>query len=97
MSGIEDRDRIIDTLEKKIAQLSQELNALKSQTSVSVKVSGNADEYQLKIRTLSSKIDELESQLRINKIDFESKIRLKDNRIREQEDFIFKLEEKLKS
>ena len=43
MSGIEDRDRIIDTLEKKIAELSQELNMQKSQASVSVKVTGNTE------------------------------------------------------
>ena len=49
MSGIEDRERIIDSLEKKIAELSQELNSYKSQASVSVKVTGNTDEYQIKI------------------------------------------------
>lgn len=39
--GVEDRDRIIDNLEKKIVELSSELNRYKSQGSVSVNVVGN--------------------------------------------------------
>ena len=38
--GVEDRDRI-DNLEKKIVELSSELNKFKSQGSVSVNVVGN--------------------------------------------------------
>jgi hypothetical protein len=39
--GVEDRDRIIDNLEKKIVELSSELNRFKTQSSVSVNVVGN--------------------------------------------------------
>lgn len=39
--GVEDRDRIIDTLEKRIVELSSELSSFKSQGSVSVNVVGN--------------------------------------------------------
>lgn len=39
--GVEDRDRIIDNLEKKIVELSSELNRYKTQSSVSVNVVGN--------------------------------------------------------
>jgi hypothetical protein len=39
--GVEDRDRIIDNLEKKIVELSSELNGFKTQSSVSVNVVGN--------------------------------------------------------
>lgn len=53
--GVEDRDRIIDNLEKKIVELQSELNKFRSQSSVSVNVVGNTQEYELKIRTLNSK------------------------------------------
>lgn len=53
--GVEDRDRIIDNLEKKIVELQGELNKFRSQSSVSVNVVGNTQEYELKIRTLNSK------------------------------------------
>jgi len=76
--GVEDRDRIIDNLEKKIVELSSELNRYKSQGSVSVNVVGNTQEYELKIRTLNSKNQELESQLRTIKLDYESKLKSKE-------------------
>lgn len=59
---------------------------MKAQSSVSVNVTGNTHEYEIKIRTLNSKIQELESQLRAQKMDFEGKVRAKDNRIRELEE-----------
>jgi hypothetical protein len=40
-SLLEDRDRIINTLEGRIVELSNEINFLKSQSNVSVKVTGN--------------------------------------------------------
>lgn len=53
--GVEDRDRIINNLEQKIVELSSELNRVRSQSSVSVNVVGNTQEYELKVRTLNSK------------------------------------------
>lgn len=41
MHGVEDRDRIIDNLEKKIVELSSELSRVRSQSSVNVNVVGN--------------------------------------------------------
>jgi len=40
--GVEDRDRIIDTLEKRIAELNSELTRMKSQSTVSVNVSSDS-------------------------------------------------------
>eukprot|EP00178_Gracilaria_changii_P011498 TRINITY_DN3268_c0_g2_i4.p1 TRINITY_DN3268_c0_g2~~TRINITY_DN3268_c0_g2_i4.p1 ORF type:complete len:266 (+),score=28.90 TRINITY_DN3268_c0_g2_i4:1144-1941(+) len=62
--GVEDRERIIDNLEKRILELNSELNQYKSQSSVSVNVSGNIQDYENKIRTLTGRITDLESQLR---------------------------------
>lgn len=62
--GVEDRDRIIDTLEKRIVELQGEINGFRSQSSVSVNVSGNTEAYERQIRTLNSRIQELEGKLR---------------------------------
>jgi hypothetical protein len=64
---------------------------LRSQSTVSVNVSGNSQEYEIKIRTLNSRIQELESQLRSQKVDYEGQIRNKANIIRELEEKIGKL------
>ena len=62
--GVEDRERIIDSLEKRILELNSELNRYKSQSSVSVNISGDLQSYENKVRTLNNRIAELESQLR---------------------------------
>jgi hypothetical protein len=66
------------------------MTTIKSQPTGSVRVDVNAQEYEIKIRTLNSRIQELESQLRTQKVDYEGQIRQKNNFIRE-------LEEKLNS
>lgn len=96
--GVEDRDRIIDTLEKRIVELSSEINRFKSQSSVSVNViegnrsqSGNNQELDLQIRNLSAKNRDLESQLRNLSLnsgssqDNDSQIRNLNNKIRDLE------------
>ena len=96
IDGIADRERVINTLERRIVELNSEIKGLRSQTQVSVNVQGSTDEYQIRIRTLNSKIEELESQLRTSKIDFDGKLRAKDSKIRDLEETVFKLEEKIK-
>lgn len=93
IDGIADRERVINTLERRIVELNTEIRNLRSQTQVSVNVQGSTEEYQIRVRTLNSKIEELESQLRTNKIDYDSKLRAKDSRIRELEENVFRLEE----
>lgn len=55
---------------------------MKSKSQVSVNVQGNTQEYEIKIRTLNSKIQELESQLRTQKVDYEGQLRTKNTLIR---------------
>lgn len=89
-SVIADKERIIQNLSKQIASMTSEVATLKSQPSTSVEVRGNTQEYEIKIRTLNSRIQELESQLRTQKVDYEGQLRNKNQLIRE-------LEEKLSS
>jgi hypothetical protein len=81
--AIEDKNRIINSLTNQIATLTNDISSLRSQSSVSVNVSGNSQEYEIKIRTLNSRINELESQLRSQKVDYEGQLRNKLNIIRE--------------
>ena len=76
---LSDKERIIENLSKQIAQLSTDLSTARSQPSTTVSVSGNVQEYEIKIRTLNSRIQELESQLRTQRVDFEGQIRSKNN------------------
>lgn len=57
--GIEDRERIIANLRNQIATLTNQVGSFKSQDSVSVNIVGNTQEYEIKIRTLNSRIQEL--------------------------------------
>ena len=59
LEGIADRERVINTLERRIVELNGEISRLRSQTQVSVNVQGSTEEYQIRIRTLNSKIEEL--------------------------------------
>ena len=88
--AITDKERIIQNLSKQIATLTTELSTVRSQPSTSVNVSANVQEYEIKIRTLNSRIQELESQLRTQRVDYEGQLRTKNTIIRE-------LEEKLAS
>ena len=56
---------------------------MKSKSQVSVNVQGNTQEYEIKIRTLNSKIQELESQIRTQKVDYEGQLRSKNTLVRE--------------
>ena len=62
--GVEDRDRIIDTLEKRIVELQSQINGFRTQSSVSVNVSGNTEAYERQVSTLNSRIADLEARLR---------------------------------
>jgi hypothetical protein len=90
---LEDRDRIINNLRDQIVTLTTQISSLKGKETVSVNVQGNTQEYEIKIRTLNSKIQELESQLRTQKIDYEGQIRTKSNYIKELEERLGKLGE----
>ena len=84
---LSDKERVIENLSKQIASLTTEISTVKSQPSLgSVKVDVNAQEYEIRIRTLNSRIQELESQLRTQKVDYDGQIRQKNNFIRELED-----------
>lgn len=80
---LEDRDRIINNLRDQIVTLTTQISSLRGKETVSVNVQGNTQEYEIKIRTLNSKIQELESQLRTQKIDYEGQVRTKSNYIKE--------------
>lgn len=67
---LSDKERIIENLSKQIASLTSEMSTIKSQPTGSVRVDVNAQEYEIKIRTLNSRIQELESQLRTQKVDY---------------------------
>lgn len=84
----EDKERIISSLRSQIASLTNEISSLKAKSQVSVNVQGNTQEYEIKIRTLNSKIQELESQLRTQKVDYEGQLRTKNTTIRELEEQI---------
>jgi len=55
-SVVADKERIIENLSKQIVLLTGDIASLKSQSSVSVNVSGNTQEFEIKIRTLNSRI-----------------------------------------
>jgi len=63
-----------------------EISSLRSQPVTTVNVTGNTQEYEIKIRTLNSRIQELESQLRTQRVDYEGQLRTKSQAIRELED-----------
>jgi hypothetical protein len=88
LSGSEDKERIISSLRSQIASLTNEMSSLKVKSQVSVNVQGNTQEYEIKIRTLNSKIQELESQIRTQKVDYEGQLRTKNTTIRELEEQI---------
>lgn len=85
-SVLADKERIIENFSRQIASMTSEISSLKSQPSAAVEVRGNTSEYEIKIRTLNSRIQELESQLRTQKVDYEGQIRNKNQLIRELED-----------
>jgi TolA-binding protein len=73
--------------------LNTSISSLKGKETVSVNVTGNTQEYEIKIRTLNSRIQELESQIRTQKIDLEGQLRTKTNYIKELEERLGKLGE----
>jgi hypothetical protein len=70
-----DQSRTIQNLRNEINNLTSQLSTLRAQSSVSVNISANTQEYEIKIKTLNSRIQELESQLRTVRIDYEGQIR----------------------
>ena len=89
---IEDKERIINHLRDQVLSLNTSISSLKGKETVSVNVTGgNSQEYELKIRTLNSRIQELESQLRTQKIDLEGQVRSKTSYIAELEERLGKL------
>jgi hypothetical protein len=80
------KDVIIENLSRQLSNITTELSTIKSQPTTSVNVSSNVQENEIKIRTLNSRIQELESQLRTQKVDFEGQIRAKNAQIRELEE-----------
>lgn len=86
--ALSDKERIIQNLSKQISSLTSELSTVKSQPTTSVNVSSNVQEYEIKIRTLNSRIQELESQLRTQRVDYEGQLRTKNTIIRELEEKI---------
>ena len=83
---LSDKERIIENLSRQIAGLTTDVSMLRSQPSTSVNVSSNVQEYEIKIRTLNSRIQELESQLRTQRVDYEGQLRQKANLVRELEE-----------
>lgn len=87
---VEDKERIIQNLTKQIATLSMDLSKAKSVATSEVKVtplpatdnSYIIKEYEIKIRSLNSTIESLESKMRTIQLDYESQLRTKDNYIR---------------
>lgn len=65
-----DQTRTIQNLRNEITTLNNQLSELKRQGQVNVNISANTSEYEIKIRTLNSRIQELESQLRTVRIDY---------------------------
>lgn len=70
-----DQTRTIQNLRNEITTLNNQLSELKRQGQVNVNISANTSEYEIKIRTLNSRIQELESQLRTVRIDYEGQLR----------------------
>ena len=70
-----DQTRIIQNLRNEITLLNNQLSDLRRQSQVNVNISSNTSEYEIKIRTLNSRIQELESQLRTVRIDYEGQLR----------------------
>lgn len=85
-SVLADKEKIIESLTRQIANLSIDISSLRSQPVTSVNVNANTQEFEIKIRTLNSRIQELESQLRTQKVDYEGQLRTKNQTIRELED-----------
>lgn len=81
-SALHDKETIIKNLTNQIVQLTTDIGSLKSQSTSVVNVSGNSQEYEIKIRTLNSRIQELESQLRTQRIDYEGQLRNKNSLVR---------------
>ena len=106
-STLADKDRIIENLSKQIASMTSEISILKSQPSSHVEVRGNTQEYEIKIRTLKSRIQELESQLRTQKVSNDEIKKLEsqldnqklifDRKIRKYDSSIQELESQLKA
>lgn len=70
-----DQTRIIQNLRNEITTLNNQLSDFRRQSQVNVNISANTSEYEIKIRTLNSRIQELESQLRTVRIDYEGQLR----------------------
>ncbi len=66
-----DKEKVIENLIRQIASLSMEISTLRSQPVTTV----NTQEYDIKIRTLNSRIQVLESQLRTQRVDYEGQLR----------------------
>ena len=80
---LEDKERIITSLTRQITDQATEIASLRSQPVTNVNVSANTQEFEIKIRTLNSRIQELESQLRTQKVDYEGQLRSRQQYIRE--------------
>lgn len=85
-SILADKEKIIESLTRQITNMTVEVSNLRSQPVTNVNVSSNTQEFEIKIRTLNSRIQELESQLRTQKVDYEGQLRSKNQLIRELED-----------
>jgi flagellar biosynthesis chaperone FliJ len=70
-SGV-DHSRTIDALRKEITAQQEEIRRYRSQSPTS---GGSNQEYETKIRTLQSRIQDLESQIRTQKLDYDNQIR----------------------
>lgn len=68
-----------------MVSLTSEISKLKSQPTASINIQGNTQEYEIKIKTLNSRIQELQSQLRTQKVEYEGQLRNKNMAIRELE------------
>lgn len=86
-------------MRNEITTLNNQLSELKRQSQVNVNISANTSEYEIKIRTLNSRIQELESQLRTVRIDYEGQLRTSktdaDRNVREGQLKINDLERKI--
>jgi len=67
-----DHSRTLDALKREITSQQEEIRKLRSQ---SPSGSGSNQEYETKIRTLQSRIQDLESQIRTQKLDFDNQLR----------------------